>query len=145
MRQGEFRSTVKRSLLPRWLLLSVGWLAVGLGILGIPLPVLPTTPFLLLAAACFLRSSPKAHQWLVQHPKLGPYFVQFLEGHGMPFKAKIYTLSIMWASMILSLVLVAAKVPFLYWLLPLIGLIVSIYLLRLPTLKLENAVSSSNQ
>ncbi len=145
MKQIDNPPAVKNSYMPRWLLLLVGWVAVGLGMLGIPLPVLPTTPFLLLAAACFLRSSPQAHQWLVQHPKLGPYFVQFLEGHGMPLKAKVYTLVVMWLSMILSMILVASKVPILYGLLPLIGIGVSIYLIRLPTLKLGKVIVSSGK
>ena len=145
MKQIDNSPAVKNSYMPRWLLLLVGWVAVGLGMLGIPLPVLPTTPFLLLAAACFLRSSPRAHQWLVQHPKLGPYFVQFLAGQGMPLKAKVYTLLVMWLSMILSMILVASKVPILYRLLPLIGIGVSIYLIRLPTLKLGNVIVSSGK
>lgn len=53
-----------------WLL--SGFMAVGLGFIGIILPLLPTVPFLLLAAFCFARSSERFHIWLVEHPTLGP-------------------------------------------------------------------------
>ncbi|MDG1209295.1 MAG: YbaN family protein [Paracoccaceae bacterium] len=52
--------------------LGFGWICVGLGAIGAVLPLLPTVPFLLLAAFCFARSSEKVHRWLVEHPKLGP-------------------------------------------------------------------------
>ncbi|MEM7098236.1 MAG: YbaN family protein [Pseudomonadota bacterium] len=56
----------------RYLWISLGWLCVGLGLLGAFLPLLPTTPFLLLAAYAFSRGSERLHEWLVSHPKLGP-------------------------------------------------------------------------
>jgi uncharacterized membrane protein YbaN (DUF454 family) len=52
--------------------LGFGWICVGLGAIGAVLPLLPTVPFLLLAAFCFARSSEKVDRWLVEHPKLGP-------------------------------------------------------------------------
>lgn len=120
----------------RYLLMAVGWLCVALGTAGIFLPVLPTTPFLLLAAACFVRCSPKFYYWLVGHPRLGKYLLYYLNGKGMPFKAKIYTLLLMWTSLMLTAFVIldspAPRVVF-----PLIGLGVSIYILRLPTLKLS--------
>ena len=51
---------------------TMGWVSVGLGVVGMALPLLPTVPFLLLAAVCFARSSDAAHAWLVNHPRLGP-------------------------------------------------------------------------
>ena len=63
--------------------LAVGFAMVGLGIVGIPLPILPTTPFLLLAAYCFARSSPRWHHWLINHRLLGPYIAAFREKRGL--------------------------------------------------------------
>jgi len=65
------------------LYLGFGFAMVGLGILGIPLPLLPTTPFLLLAVYCFARSSPRWHRWLVTHRVLGVYLAAFREKRGL--------------------------------------------------------------
>ena len=56
----------------RAVLFIMGWVSVGLGVVGMVLPLLPTVPFLLLAAVCFARSSDTAHDWLMNHPRLGP-------------------------------------------------------------------------
>jgi methylthioribose-1-phosphate isomerase len=75
---------------------------VALGVIGIFLPVLPTTPFLLLAAACFVRSSKSFYLWLIHHRQLGPWIRDYLEGQGIPLKAKVYSIALMWLSIGLS-------------------------------------------
>ncbi|OEC35370.1 hypothetical protein SAMN05216600_10584 [Pseudomonas cuatrocienegasensis] len=116
----------------RYALLAVGWLSVALGVIGIFVPVLPTTPFLLLAAACFVRSSRRFYLWLVEHPRLGPWIRDYLEGNGMPRKAKVYTLSLMWASIALSCYLVPMVWARAFMLCS--AVLVSLYILRLKTL-----------
>lgn len=126
----------------RWLLMLLGWLAVALGTAGIFLPVLPTTPFLLLAAGCFVRCSPTFYRWLIGHPTLGKYLLYYLDGKGMPMKAKIYTLLLMWTSLLVTaFVLLNSLAPKVV--LPLIGLGVSWYILHLPTLTLVTEPGST--
>jgi uncharacterized membrane protein YbaN (DUF454 family) len=88
--------------------LTVGVVSVGLGVVGIVVPVLPTTPFLLLAAACFVRSSPRMHDWLLTHPRLGPY-VSFVDGGGMPARAKRNALVVLWLAITASCVVAVAS------------------------------------
>jgi uncharacterized membrane protein YbaN (DUF454 family) len=116
------------------LVLFVGGLSVVLGVIGIFLPVMPTTPFLLLAAACFMRTSPKFYNWLVGHPRLGKYLVYYLEGKGIPLKAKVYTITTMGISMGVTCYFV--PVTAVRILLPLVGVLVTLYIVRQPTLAL---------
>lgn len=95
----------------RPLLIAAGTLALGLGVLGMFLPVLPTTPFLLLAALCFARSSERMHRWLVTHPRLGRYVAGFLYGGGVPRSAKRAALLTLWPAIAISCVIVALTAP----------------------------------
>jgi uncharacterized membrane protein YbaN (DUF454 family) len=116
----------------RWFLFACGWLSVALAILGLFLPVLPTVPFLLLALACFSRSSERFHSWLVEHEQLGPLVRPYLAGAGMPLRAKVKAILLVWASILLSTLFFVDRL-WLQILLPLIALGVTLYLLRLPT------------
>ena len=80
-------SHVKSDLL-RWILICCGWCCIAAGVVGIFVPLLPTVPFLLLAAACFARSSEKFHSWLLEHNHLGPLIHGYLKGGGIPMRVK---------------------------------------------------------
>ncbi len=128
----------------RILLIGIGFLSVALGVIGIFLPLLPTTPFLLLSAACFTRTSPKFYDWLVAHPRLGKYIVYYLHGRGIPKKAKFYTLAMIWTTMLVS-AFVLLDSPIVRVILPIIGVLVSIYILRQPNLELQPKSYQNNQ
>jgi len=113
-------------------LLSVGIASTALGVIGIFLPLLPTVPFLLLAAACFARSSERCHRWLLEHNHLGPIVRAALHGAGIPRRAKITSITLLWVTIVLSAVLVP-----LLWVrvvLFVVAVAVTCYLLRLPVL-----------
>lgn len=82
----------------KWVLISVGVICVGLGVIGIFVPLLPTTPFLLVAAACFIRSSDRLYQRLVTHPMLGPYIRNYREHRAITRRARIVALVLLWAT-----------------------------------------------
>jgi uncharacterized membrane protein YbaN (DUF454 family) len=115
-----------------WLLAGAGWLCTVLGVAGIFLPLVPTVPLLLLAAACFARSSPRWHAWLIDHPRLGPLVADYLDGGCIPLRAKVMAIAMVWLSVSVSLFLAVPP----SWvrgvvLCAVIG--VTLYLLRLPT------------
>ncbi|MFW6109229.1 MAG: YbaN family protein [archaeon] len=90
---------------PRKLLyLVVGFVSLVLGLIGIPLPILPTTPFILLSAWCFYRSSPKFHEWLINHPRLGPIVDEYADKEGMSRNSKIKALAMTWIAVIVTTV-----------------------------------------
>lgn len=110
-----------------------GTVALLLGIAGVFLPLLPTTPFLLLASACYLRGSERMHRRLREHRVLGPYLHSFESGQGIPARAKIWALTLMWISLAISAWII--PVPWIRGLLLVPGIGVTVYLLRMPTLR----------
>ena len=87
----------------RILWLTGGLIALGLGLLGIPLPLVPTVPFLLLSAFCFARSSERLHLWLTTHPRLGPPIHAWAENGAIARRAKLAATGAMAASFALTL------------------------------------------
>jgi uncharacterized membrane protein YbaN (DUF454 family) len=84
--------------LKKRLLMSAGFLSLGLGAAGIFLPVLPTTPFLLLAAACFMRSSDRLHEWMLTNRWFGPYIRNYREHKAVTKRTKTVTLVLLWGT-----------------------------------------------
>ena len=115
-------------------LIIAGNFFVVLGILGIFLPLLPTTPFLLLAAACFFRSSDKFYNWLINNKWLGNYIKDYREKKRIPLKIKIITLSILWLAIGYSVFFVV-NIFLLEAILILIAVGVTIHILSIRTLK----------
>jgi uncharacterized protein len=118
----------------RWLLIIGGLIAVGLGTIGIFIPLLPTTPFYLLAAACFYRSSDRLYQSLTGNKWFGPYIRNYREHRAIPHHAKIMALIFLWGTIGYA-VLAVLDPLWLRIILVAIAVAVTIYLLRLKTLK----------
>ena len=93
--------------LKRQLLIAIGTICVAIGVIGIFIPILPTTPFLLLAAACYIRSSPRFYHWLMNNRWFGTYIRNYIEGRGIPVKVKLFTIALLWAAIGISIWLVA--------------------------------------
>jgi len=109
----------------------VGTLAVVLGLIGVFLPLLPTTPFLLLATACYMRGSERMANWLMNNRLFGSYVRDFHENRGIRRKTKLWALGITWVSLGIS-----AWVMPVAWIRPLLlipGIGVTIYLWRYKT------------
>lgn len=119
--------------LRKWALMAVGILAVGLAVVGIFVPVLPTTPLLLLAAACFMRSSQRLYTWLIHHKWFGSYIRHYRENRAITAQAKIAALLLLWGMIGYT----AFGVVTAWWLRALLGVVavgVTLHILSLRTL-----------
>lgn len=93
--------------LKRFLWTALGTLSLVLGVIGAILPVMPTTPFLLLAAACYYRGSERMHDWLLTNRWFGRYIADYRAGLGVPLKTKVLSLAMLWVSIAVSALLFA--------------------------------------
>ncbi|MEF9943734.1 MAG: YbaN family protein [Burkholderiaceae bacterium] len=120
---------------PAWLrglLIAAGWLCVALGLLGVFLPLLPTTPFLLLAAACFARSSPRFHAWLLANRTFGPVIYQWEAKRTIPKKTKLIAIAMMLVMLSTSIVFFVRPLG-LKLLLAALGLGLAVWMWRIPS------------
>jgi len=119
----------------RILLLIVGSISLFLGAIGIFLPILPTTPFLLLSTACYLRSSERMYNWLLNNRWFGEYIKNYQAGRGIPMKTKIFAITMLWATILFSVIFMLTEILIMQIILLIIAVGVSIHLIRLPTFK----------
>ncbi len=119
-----------KRIVSRNLMIVLGTLCIVLGVVGMLLPVLPTTPFLLLAAFFYVRSSPRFYNWLITNRWFGRYIRNYREGKGIPLLQKILSISLLWLSIGYATFFVVDK----WWIrLPLIGIAVgvSVHIIRI--------------
>jgi uncharacterized membrane protein YbaN (DUF454 family) len=128
----ELNKNHVKSAFLRWVLIVCGWVFTIGGVAGIFLPLVPTVPFLLLAVACFARSSVRFHTWLVEHNHLGPLLRDYLKGAGIPLRAKRAAICMVWVSFPAS-TLLFAQALWLKLLLIATAVAITLYLLSLPT------------
>lgn len=84
----------------------IGIITLALGFIGIFIPVFPTTPFLLVALACFVNSSSKMHRFILENKYLGPYVKDYTSGNGIPMRAKWRAVSLIWITIGFSAIFV---------------------------------------
>lgn len=118
------------------LFIILGSISLALGIIGIFVPLLPTTPFLLLTAALYFKSSPRLYNWLLKQKHLGPYIRNFRENKAIPLRGKILCMVFMWGTMLYCIFFL---IPYLWVkiILFLIAVGVSWHVLSYKTLKKE--------
>lgn len=111
----------------------LGSISLALGVLGIFLPLLPATPFLLLASACYLRGSDRLYSWLMNNRVLGTYIKNIQQRRGIPLRAKVFTIALLWLSLLFSIYKI--DILPLQLMLCFIGVTSSALILKMKTLK----------
>lgn len=117
----------------RLLLVAAGFISVGVAMVGVVVPLLPTTPFLLLAAYLFWRGSPRWHAWLLENRVAGPHLRAYLEQRAVPRRTKMVALAVLWSSLGISAVVVERW--YVLAVLVGIGVAVTVHIVRLTTLR----------
>jgi uncharacterized membrane protein YbaN (DUF454 family) len=129
--------------LKRRLLVIAGTIALGIGVVGIIVPLLPTTPFLLLAAICYMRGSQRLYNALLCNRFIGSYVRNYLEGRGMSLKMKIWTLSLLWVAIVCTAVLATDSLT-IRIILAVVLIGVTIHILLINTTKTDIVISPNN-
>ncbi|MDD3751235.1 MAG: YbaN family protein [Tissierellia bacterium] len=114
-----------------YLLVIIGTISLILGTIGIIIPILPTTPFILLASFCYIRSSNRLYYWLINHKLFGKYIYDYLVHKSVKKSAKITAITLLWLSLGITIYLINSYISFI---LIFIGIVVSIHIISLKTL-----------
>ena len=119
------------------ILMILGFILLGLGVVGVVIPVLPTTPFVLLAAVCFYASNKRIAAWLQRSRIFGPYIENYRTKQGVKLPLKITSIAFLWTGLIISMVIV--QKTWVYIVLGIVGVCVTIHLLLIKTKKAGKA------
>lgn len=112
----------------------IGSISLLAGIIGIFLPVIPTTPFILLSGWCFLRSSKKIYSWLIENEKFGKTIEDYHTGKGIHKSTKTKAISLMWLTIIVSVIFFVSNLYLIGTMLT-TAILVSIYIIKQPTIE----------
>jgi len=125
-----------RTYLGRMFWFSLGFISMVLGLIGIPVPGLPTTPFMILAAACFAKSSQRFYDWIINNRLFGSHVKNYREGNGIPKRSKPTILATMWAFVLFAvLVAIPDDVPISKGATLILAIIGTIFILRIPSIE----------
>ena len=131
-RDYSHQTQIYRSSILRVMLVVAGLGSVGLAVLGAFLPLLPTTPFLLLAAACFARASPRFYNWLLNNRTFGPLLAEWREHRAIPYRTKWSAIGLMGATLSVSILIAipnpVAQIGFAAW-----GVVLAAWIARFPS------------
>lgn len=123
---------VSKNKLVRSLFFLAGTITFALGAVGVVFPILPTTPFLLISLACYVRSSERMSHWLLNNKYFGSYLKNYKEGKGIPMKTKLFAISVLWITIAFS-ALVLVPILAVKIILFVVATAVTVHLVRLPT------------
>ena len=124
----------------------LGCMALVVGAVGVVIPVMPTTPFVLLAAGCFASSSPRLYAWLVRNRHFGPFIENYRHGCGVPKRRKREAILFLWGTLCISAVIF--RKPLVWGILLLVGICVTLHLILIKTAeepRREDAQKESNR
>lgn len=121
-----------------WNIKRILWVAGGtlsflIGLIGVVIPILPTTPLIILAGFCYGKSSPRLHHWLITNKYFGKYIQDYQKGHGVPIRVKLFAVAFVWIGIVSSLFVI--PLSFVKALMITIGIGVTIFIMTSPLLK----------
>jgi uncharacterized membrane protein YbaN (DUF454 family) len=128
----ESENQTSKNRLVRSLFFIAGTITLVLGAVGVVLPILPTTPFLLISLACYLKSSERMTHWMLNNKYFGTYIRNYKEGKGIPMKTKLFAISILWITIAFSAI-VLVPIFVVQIILIIVATTVTVHLVRLPT------------
>ena len=125
-----------RPVLSRIFWLTLGFISMVLGLIGIPVPGLPTTPFMILAAACFAKSSQRFYDWIINNRLFGSHVKNYREGNGIPKRSKPTILATMWVFVLFAvLIAIPDDVLISKFATVFLAIIGTIFILRIPNVE----------